>query len=71
MQLHAPITPHPSASTNPARDINGHKLRSLTYSNLLPKRVGNHQNIREKDRYVETKPAQLGCLRRSITIDGW
>ena len=38
---------------------NGVKLRSLTYSKLdrLPKRIGNHQNVREKDRCVETKPA--------------
>src|SRR5215471_17128238 len=37
---------------------NGVKLRSLTYSKLdrLPKRIGNHQNVREKDRSVETKP---------------
>jgi len=43
----------------PSTIDNGVKLRSLTYSKLdrLPKRVGNHQNVREKNRCVETKSA--------------
>jgi hypothetical protein len=50
---------------------NGIKLRPLTYSKLdrLPKRVGNHQNVREKDRCVETKSAH--GLKRHFSRKFW
>src|SRR5215831_17230225 len=50
---------------------NGIKLRSLTYSKLdrLPKRVGNYQNIREKDCCIEAKSAHR--LKRHFSRKFW